>query len=83
MNEEEALRIAREIAAQHNLAVEFLSDDEKVRTVGVQGDNRTYARPVALTGEFPGWEVIAKVSSEISSRTPINRVTWEVARRRE
>lgn len=48
-----------------------------VRTVGVQGDARTYAPPVVVWGEF-NWEKLERVSIEITNklRGRVNRVVY-------
>lgn len=44
-----------------------------IRSVGVQGDFRTYARPVALSGEGD-WEILEQVSTALTNRIrEINR----------
>ncbi len=78
MTEAEALALANEIVAPYDLIAEFLGD---VRTVGVQGDYRTYTRAIVLIGPFPGWDVLALLSTEISNRTPISRVNFEIAKK--
>ncbi|MFZ2958191.1 MAG: glutamine-hydrolyzing GMP synthase [Candidatus Ozemobacteraceae bacterium] len=51
-----------------------------VRSVGVQGDSRTYLHPVALwnrNGEPPDWEALRKISLEIVNLlTTVNRVVF-------
>lgn len=79
MTREELLAKANEIAGKHGLSVEIPED---IQSVGVGGDERTYTPIAMLSGPFPGWEVIAQVSSEISSTLPINRVTYEFARKK-
>jgi GMP synthase PP-ATPase subunit len=81
MSDEEALAIACEIVSKYGLKAEYLSDDPSDRTVGVQGDFRTYARPLVIIGPFPGWDVLEKISREISNQTSINKVTFEMARK--
>ncbi|MDR3559510.1 MAG: glutamine-hydrolyzing GMP synthase, partial [Candidatus Pacebacteria bacterium] len=45
-----------------------------VRSVGVQGDNRTYSHPVAIWGECD-WQKLGEISAAITNSTPeINRV---------
>lgn len=50
-----------------------------VKTVGVQGDQRSYSQPVVLKGRNE-WEVLEKISTEITNRFGeiINRV-WYLA----
>lgn len=78
MNEQQMLAVAQSIAARHGLAVEILPD---IRSVGVGGDARTYTPVVCLTGPWPGHQVLASVSTEISNGTGLNRVIYELARR--
>jgi GMP synthase PP-ATPase subunit len=73
---EEILRIANEIAGKHGLKAEFL---EGIQSVGVGGDERSYTPVICLVGPFPGHEILAKISSEISNHIPVNRVTFELA----
>lgn len=78
MSEEEILRIANEIAIPYGLKAEIFPD---IFSVGVQGDGRTYTPVIVLVGLFPGHDVWDYISREISSRTSVNRVTVEIARR--
>lgn len=75
--EQELLRKANELVAPYRLKAEFLGDD--VHSVGVQGDQRTYTRVINLIGEYPGADVLRKVSSEISGILRINRTTIEIS----
>lgn len=76
---EEILKKANEICAPHNIKAEFLGEN---KTVGVQGDNRTYTFVICLIfqEEFRNWEILEKLSNQISSELPINRITLEIAR---
>ena len=57
-------------AAPYNLRAQILP----LRSVGVQGDGRTYAHPVALHGEAD-WKTLEAVSTEITNKfADINRV---------
>lgn len=78
MSEDEILRIANEVAAPHGLAAEIFSD---IHSVGVRGDDRSYSPVVNLIGPFPGHNALAEISSAITSRTPVNRVTFQLAAR--
>lgn len=80
MTNEEILAKANEIATRHGLSVEFLGN---IQSVGVQGDNRTYTPVLVLVGLFPGWEIIEAVSTEITNTVDVNRVTYELARKKE
>lgn len=78
MEDSDILRVANEIAAPHGLRAELLPG---VKRVGVAGDCRTYKPVVFLTGRFPGHDVLASVSTEISNRTEGCGVTFELAAR--
>ncbi len=78
MSEKEVLRIANEIAAQFGLKAEIFTD---TKSVGVQGDAKTYLPVINLVGPFPGHDALTKISNEITSRLPVNRVTIEIVRR--
>lgn len=78
MSDKEILRIANEIANPHGLKAEFLED---AFSVGVGGDERSYTRATCLVGEMPEDSVLRTISSAITNRTPVNRVTIELARR--
>ena len=64
------------IVAPYGLHAEILGDR---CSVGVGGDERSYTLTVNLIGVFPGNEVLARLSSEISSTLPINRVTFQLS----
>lgn len=50
-----------------------------VRSVGVQGDGRTYAQPAALRGPCD-WKLLEKVATELTNRVrAFNRVVYHVA----
>lgn len=50
-----------------------------VRSVGVQGDCRSYAHPVLLVGK-KDWNVLERISTQITnSVSGINRVVWGVS----
>lgn len=50
-----------------------------IRSVGVQGDSRTYAHPVLLNGDCD-WEVLERVSTQITNLVPeINRVIYNLS----
>ncbi len=61
---------AQEICQQYNIKSHVLP----IKSVGVQGDNRTYAHPLAIWGEN-NWEQLDKISTNITNSVPeINRV---------
>ncbi len=76
---EEILKIATEIVVPYGLEVEIFPD---IFSVGVQGDSRTYTPVVNLIGPFPGHEVLAKISTEISNTALVNRVTFQLAEKK-
>ena len=46
-----------------------------VRSVGVQGDERTYAHPVCIYGDVNSWDGISKLSTKLTNQFPeVNRV---------
>lgn len=63
-------------ASGHGLDVEVLP----VKSVGVQGDERTYRHPAVIIGEPPasagqgGWELLNRLSINITNDKDINRV---------
>lgn len=59
--------------AEHRLKGELLP----LRSVGVQGDGRTYAQPIVLQGLLD-WKTLEEKSTAITNRfAAINRVVWE------
>ena len=76
MTIEEIVARANVIVAPYGLKAEILKG---IHSVGVGGDNRTYTPVICLKGKFPGWDVLATLSTEISNALPINRVTFETA----
>lgn len=78
MGEGEILQVANEIASPHGLQAEIFPG---IQSVGVGGDERSYTPVINFIGPRPGWEALDKISSEISGRTPVNRVTFELTRR--
>jgi GMP synthase (glutamine-hydrolysing) len=46
-----------------------------IKSVGVQGDERTYRHPVVIFGKKVPWEILNKISTQLTNRFPeINRV---------
>ena len=78
MEEVEILKIANEVARPYGLQAEIF---EGIKSVGVIGDSRSYTPVVNLIGPFPGYEALAKISSEITGRARIIRVTFQLAAR--
>ncbi|MBS3903354.1 MAG: hypothetical protein KGZ30_03225 [Anaplasmataceae bacterium] len=80
MEIEELRRQAKEIAQKHGMEAEV---PEGVSSVGVGGDHRTYTPIVILSSStFPDHEALARASTEITNSLPVNRVTFEIARRK-
>lgn len=71
---------ANGIASVHGLNATVLP----VKSVGQQGDERSFAHPVLLQGEWPGWDALDAASIELtnSMRGEVNRAVyaWEPAR---
>jgi GMP synthase (glutamine-hydrolysing) len=67
-------------------AIKELSIDAEmlpVKSVGVQGDARTYAQPLLIKNELP-WEMLEKHSTTLVNRfKEINRCVWLVGRAAE
>lgn len=60
---------------EHNIEGKVLP----VKSVGVQGDGRTYAQPFLLTTQNLTWKECEKYSTELVNRFKvINRVIWQV-----
>jgi GMP synthase (glutamine-hydrolysing) len=68
------LRLLSELASQAGLHAAVLP----IRSVGVQGDGRTYRCPAVVWGDVdPGWERLLAFSAEVVNRVPgLNRVVW-------
>lgn len=67
-------RLNREIA-KHHMQGAILP----IKSVGVQGDNRTYRHPFAMTGACLDWDEIQEISTELTNRfQEINRVIYRV-----
>jgi GMP synthase (glutamine-hydrolysing) len=65
---------AKSVAQKHSFAVSALP----VRSVGVQGDGRTYAQPAVLQG--PGsWKALEAAATELTNRVrAFNRVVYQL-----
>lgn len=64
-----------EYLKEHNIDGRVLP----VKSVGVQGDGRTYAQPFLLTTKNLSWKECEKYSTELVNRFKvINRVIWQV-----
>jgi GMP synthase (glutamine-hydrolysing) len=66
-----------ELLKKHSLQGEILP----LKSVGVQGDKRSYAHPVALYSEkMPDYETLFKISALLPNRIPsVNRVLYAVS----
>ena len=63
---------AQKVAATFGLALDVLP----LRSVGVQGDSRTYAHPAVVTGQRE-WKTLEAISTELTNNFPsINRVIY-------
>jgi len=48
-----------------------------VRSVGVKADLRSYEHPALLSGEFPGWEKLTAIATDLTKRVHgLNRCLW-------
>ena len=65
---------ARDIAAKFGLTADILP----VKSVGVQGDSRTYAHPAVVMGNAD-WDTLERVSTALTNGVrEVNRVVWLV-----
>lgn len=76
MTKNQILEKARIILAPYGLTAELF---ENIFSVGVGGDERSYTPVLNISGPFPGYDILEKVSAEISNILPINRVTFQLA----
>jgi GMP synthase PP-ATPase subunit len=76
MNKKEIVRQASDIAKKYNLLAEL---EIRVKSIGVQGDNRTVTPVIILSGPFPGYEKLEEVSTTITNSLPINRVIYDIS----
>ena len=76
--EAEVLAQVREIIKEFDLDLEAELFPLPVMSKGTHGDEGTYTRVILLTGTYPGNELLAKASTAISNRTPVNRVAYEI-----
>ncbi len=68
----ETVAEAQKVAATFGLALDVLP----LRSVGVQGDSRTYAHPAVVTGPSD-WKALEALSTELTNHFPaINRVIY-------
>ncbi len=78
----------REKNLEEKYYLELRNFDAKIlpiRSVGVQGDSRSYRHPVVLfpenSGDFIEWKTLEKISTEISNTDPeLNRVLLSVSK---
>jgi len=71
----DSVQKASELAAAAGYAASSLP----VKSVGVQGDGRTYAQPLCLDGKLD-WTVLEKLAVEIPNQVrAFNRVVWRAA----
>ena len=68
----------RNIISKKITSMDYESIILPVRSVGVQGDSRTYAHPAAVDGKLD-WEKLELLSTEITNEVPgINRVIYKI-----
>ena len=73
-NKEEVEGQANETAGWYNLSAKLLP----VKSVGVQGDERTYRHPVVLSGKVD-WEALEQVSTRLTNKLKeVNRVVYSI-----
>ena len=71
----ESIQAASAVAAAHGFGFAALP----VRSVGVQGDGRTYAQPAVLSGPCE-WKKLETAAVELTNKVrAFNRVVWHVA----
>ena len=63
------------LAFKHGLRAEFIGD---IRSVGVQGDARTYTPVVVLIGQYPGDEQLDELGRKIWNSVNVNRVAFDI-----
>jgi len=74
----EDLARVKNIAGEHGFSVYPLP----LKSVGVQGDFRTYAHPVVLQGPKIKWDTIGRLSTEITNQVKsVNRVLLELGKK--
>lgn len=78
MDSGEILRKANEIAGRYGLKAEFVGD-EPLRSVCVRGDQRGYLPVMCIIGQFPGWDTLEEISSEITNTLLVSRLMFEDA----
>lgn len=70
----QAAPAAARIGAEYGVGVEILP----LRSVGVQGDGRTYAHPAVVAGQAD-WTRLEELSTALTNAVPqINRVIWQL-----
>ena len=79
MTDSEVLKIANEIVDPYGLKAEFIIDEPC--SVGVGGDCRTFTKAIVLIGAHPKDDTLASLSTEISNKTYINRITIQLAKK--
>ena len=68
------LEAIKDDLSTHGLSGEILP----IKSVGVQGDGRTYRYPLAIHGEWPGYEKLAEISTNLTNKfRTINRVIFQ------
>ena len=78
IKKKELLKKANRIVAPYGLRAEIFKG---IISTGVTGDKRSRTPVINLVGLFPGYDVLTKVSNEITNSLEgkINRVTFQTA----
>lgn len=72
-DEKEVTQLIKNFLEPHSLHGKILP----IKSVGVQGDARTYRHPLVLFGDFPGFEKLSEISTDLTNQfATINRVLW-------
>jgi len=70
---EEAEKRINEFLAEKGMKGRILP----IKSVGVQGDERTYKHPLVVYGKPTDWDSLSKLSTQLTNQFPeINRVVW-------
>lgn len=73
---EQVQQVIDRICEQQNLNISLQGQVLPMKSVGVQGDERSYKHPVVLTGQAT-WEALHAVSVAITNQVfSVNRVLW-------
>lgn len=80
VDEAEQINPADEQAISTELPNDLQAKILPIKSVGVQGDGRTYRHPLAISGKFPGYRHALELSTDLTNRhSAINRVLWQIS----